>query len=166
MKSHFTHFLKIAGKPLFRDFICNVVSGWLTSNQQHCSRFLGLRRISASPCTCYSRSLKRVSLRWYIFEDNRPQKVMKTWPKNKIFFILYVYHRDWSWRPWGVCGMQSRTLQIRKTVKKSTKIHENRYNRNPYTNDHFDASTSEKKLRMVLFGTSQLRNFSTLFDNF
>ena len=53
---------------------------------------------------------------------------MKTWLKNKIIFILYVYRRDWSWRPWGVCGMQSRALQIRKTVKKATKIHENPYN--------------------------------------
>ena len=61
---------------------------------------------------------------------------MKTWSKNKIFFVLYVYHRDWSWRPWGVCGMQSRALEIRKTVQKSTKIHENHYNRNPYTNGH------------------------------
>ena len=69
---------------------------------------------------------------------------MKTWPKNKILFILYVYRRDWSWGPWGVCGMQSRALQIRKTVQKATKIHKNHYNWKPYTNGHSETILLKK----------------------
>ena len=61
---------------------------------------------------------------------------MKNQSKNKINFILCLYHRNQCWWPWKVCGNVSSVLQIRKTTKIRMTFLRIHYNRDLNANGH------------------------------